>query len=82
MALIEISDEILGTFVPIAVYWMYSGMYMLMDGWDEYRLHPKGEENVKNVVSKGAVVKGVLVQQVFQVSISLILFKVCKRFQN
>ena len=56
MALIEISDEILGTFVPIAVYWLYSGMYMLLDGWDEYRLHPKGEEYVKNVGKKIEVV--------------------------
>ncbi|XP_078172377.1 sphinganine C4-monooxygenase 2-like [Carex rostrata] len=76
MALIEISDEILGTFVPIAVYWLYSGMYMLLDGWDEYRLHPKGEEYVKNVVSKRTVVKGVLVQQAFQVAIALLLFKI------
>lgn len=71
-----VSDELLGTFVPIAVYWMYSGMYALLDGLEEYRLHPKGEESVKNIVSKTTVVKGVLVQQAFQIAVSLLLFTV------
>ncbi|KAJ3695618.1 hypothetical protein LUZ60_000995 [Juncus effusus] len=70
---IQISDELLGTLVPIVVYWAYSGVYMLMDGWDDYRLHPKSEES-KNIVSKFTVVKGVLVQQAFQIAVSLTLF--------
>ncbi|VAI72275.1 unnamed protein product [Triticum turgidum subsp. durum] len=71
-----VSDELLGTFVPIAVYWLYSGLYIVMDRMeiDDYRLHPKGEEEVKNVVSKWTVVKGVLVQQGFQIAVSLLLF--------
>jgi sphinganine C4-monooxygenase len=73
-----VSDELLGTFVPIAVYWLYSGLYILLDrmDMDEYRLHPKGEEKIKNIVSKWTVVKGVLVQQVFQIAVSLLLFTV------
>ncbi|XP_008784844.2 sphinganine C4-monooxygenase 2-like [Phoenix dactylifera] len=71
-----VSDELLGTFVPVAVYWIYSGIYMLLGGLENYRLHPKGEEDVKNIVSKGTVVQGVLVQQTFQIAVSLLLFMV------
>jgi sphinganine C4-monooxygenase len=73
-----VSDELLGTFVPIAVYWLYSGMYILLDRMEmeNYRLHPKGEEETKNIVSKSTVVKGVLVQQGFQIAVSLLLFTV------
>ncbi|URD91882.1 Fatty acid hydroxylase superfamily [Musa troglodytarum] len=71
-----VSDELLGTFVPIAVYWIYSGIYVLLGDLEKYRLHTKAEENVKNIVSKSTVVKGVLVQQTFQISVSLLLFAV------
>jgi sphinganine C4-monooxygenase len=72
-----VSDELLGTFVPIAVYWLYSGLYIVLDGlgMDDYRLHPKGEET-RNIVSKWTVVRGVLVQQAFQIAVSLLLFTV------
>ncbi|KAG1342486.1 sphinganine C4-monooxygenase 1 [Cocos nucifera] len=70
------SDELLGTFVPVAVYWIYSGMYVLLGGLENYRLHPKSEEDVKNIVSKGTVVQGVLLQQTFQIIVSLLLFMV------
>lgn len=69
-----ISDELLGTFVPIVVYWLYSGFYVLLGGLEKYRLHPKGEEELKNVATRKMVVKGVLVQQAFQVAVSLLLF--------
>lgn len=73
-----VSDELLGTFVPIAVYWLYSGLYVVLDGlgMDDYRLHPKGEEEAKNIVSRSTVVRGVLVQQAFQIAVSLLLFTV------
>lgn len=71
-----VSDELVGTFAPIVVYWVYSGVYMMLGGLENYRLHPKAEEDVKNVVSKGAVVIGVLVQQVFQIAVSLLLFMI------
>uniref|UniRef100_A0A1D1YRV6 aldehyde oxygenase (deformylating) n=2 Tax=Anthurium amnicola TaxID=1678845 RepID=A0A1D1YRV6_9ARAE len=75
-----VSDELMGTFGPIVVYWVYSGMYVLLGklgSLDEYRLHPRGEE-AKNIVSKATVVKGVLVQQVFQVIVALALFELVK----
>jgi sphinganine C4-monooxygenase len=79
MGIGAMSDELLGTFVPIAVYWLYSGLYVALDGvgrLDGYRLHTREEAATKNVVSKAAVVRGVLVQQVFQVAVSLTLFAV------
>lgn len=79
MAIGGVSDELLGTFVPIAVYWLYSGLYVALDGverLDGYRLHPREEALAKNAVSRGAVVRGVLVQQAFQVAVSLTLFTV------
>ncbi|KAK1260534.1 Sphinganine C(4)-monooxygenase 2 [Acorus gramineus] len=65
-----VSNEMLGTFVPIVVYWVYSGVCVYLgNNFEEYRLHPKKEEEVKNVVSKGTVVNGVLVQQAFRIII-------------
>ncbi|PKA55645.1 Sphinganine C(4)-monooxygenase 2 [Apostasia shenzhenica] len=79
MAVFQVSDELLGTFFPIAVYWIYSGIFVLLgSSVDSYRLHPKGEEDVKNVASKATVIRGVLVQQAFQVAVSLLLFAVIK----
>ncbi|XP_020693965.1 sphinganine C4-monooxygenase 2-like, partial [Dendrobium catenatum] len=69
-----VSDELLGTFVPIAVYWIYSGIYVMLGDLNQYRLHTKAEEDKKNVVSKRTVVKGVLIQQAFQIAVSLLLF--------
>ncbi|KAG0469568.1 hypothetical protein HPP92_016268 [Vanilla planifolia] len=69
-----VSDEWLGTFVPIVVYWIYSSIYVMLGDMNDYRLHTKAEEDTKNVVSKRTVVKGVLVQQAFQIAVSLILF--------
>lgn len=72
----EVSDEILGTFVPIGVYWVYSGIYMLLGSMDNYRLHSRKDEDEKNLASKSQVVRGVLLQQAFQAIIAMILFAV------
>lgn len=71
-----VSDELLGTVVPILVYWAYSGVYVLFGSSEKYRLHSRKEENVKNLVSKQTVVKGVLLQQTIQAAVAIILFKV------
>jgi sphinganine C4-monooxygenase len=79
MAIGSMSDELLGTFVLIAVYWLYSGLYVVMDGverLDGYRLHAREEAAAKNAVSRCAIVRGVLVQHAFQVTVSLTLFMV------
>ncbi|KAA0032268.1 sphinganine C4-monooxygenase 1-like [Cucumis melo var. makuwa] len=71
-----ISDDLLGTFVPIFVYWFYSGLYLLLGFFDNYRLHSKTDEDEKNLVSKSTVVRGVLFQQFIQAIVAIILFKV------
>ncbi|CAL0318254.1 unnamed protein product [Lupinus luteus] len=74
---LRISDELLGTFAPIVVYWIYSGIYVVLGLFSEsYRLHTKQEEDEKNLASKGAVVKGVLLQQVVQAVVATLLFAV------
>ncbi|XP_078432765.1 sphingoid base hydroxylase 1 [Wolffia australiana] len=77
---LAVSDELLGTFVPIIIYWLYSGLYVILGNFessDDYRLHPRSEE-AKNIVSKWGVVKGVLVQQAFQIVVALSLFALVK----
>lgn len=73
----HVSDELLGTFLPIIVYWVYSGLYSMLGGvMDNYRLHSKKDEDEKNLVSKKEVVKGVLLQQVVQAAVATLLFAV------
>ncbi|XP_031101430.1 sphinganine C4-monooxygenase 1-like [Ipomoea triloba] len=72
----DVSDELLGTFVPIVVYWLYSGIYSILGGLHNYRLHSKKEEDEKNLVSKADVVKGVVLQQAVQAIVATILFAV------
>ncbi|KAL5722742.1 sphingolipid C4-monooxygenase [Ranunculus cassubicifolius] len=71
-----ISDELLGTFMPIIVYWAYSGFYLLLGSFDNYRLHSRKDEDVKNLVSKKTVVRGVLLQQTIQAAVAILLFTV------
>lgn len=73
---ITVSDELLGTFVPLLVYWIYSGIYMALGGLENYRLHTIKDEDEKNLVSKRDVVKGVLLQQAVQAVVATLLFAV------
>ncbi|CAN0923672.1 hypothetical protein LINGRAHAP2_LOCUS33700 [Linum grandiflorum] len=80
MGNIQISDELLGTFVPILVYWGYSGIYCLLGWWfEDHRLHTKQDEDEKNLVSKLTVVRGVLCQQVVQALVATLLFAVMNK---
>lgn len=73
---IEVSDEVLSTFVPIVVYWVFSGIYEVLTYCMEgSRLHPKSEEE-KNIASRGQVLKGVLLQQLIQVIVVFSILKV------
>uniref|UniRef100_A0A0V0IAV8 Putative sphinganine C(4)-monooxygenase 1-like n=1 Tax=Solanum chacoense TaxID=4108 RepID=A0A0V0IAV8_SOLCH len=69
-----VSDEVMGTFAPIVVYWLYAGLYQLLPPMDKYRLHTRKEENTKNLVPLASVVKGVLLQQFFQATVAHLLF--------
>ncbi|CAA6674497.1 unnamed protein product [Spirodela intermedia] len=64
-----LSDELLAPSSPLSSTGCTSGLYVILGNLDssgEYRLHPRSEE-AKNIVSKLQVVKGVLVQQAFQI---------------
>lgn len=69
-----VSDELMGTFAPIIVYWLYAGIYQLLPPLDRYRLHTRKEEEQKNLVPFSSVVKGVLFQQLVQATVAQILF--------
>lgn len=74
-----VSDETMGTFAPILLYWLYAGGYQLVlhrRPLERYRLHTRAEEEDKNLVSLPAVVRGVLLQQLVQAIVAMILFMV------
>uniref|UniRef100_A0A5B7A0U3 Putative Sphingoid base hydroxylase 2 n=1 Tax=Davidia involucrata TaxID=16924 RepID=A0A5B7A0U3_DAVIN len=69
-----VSDEAMGTFAPIVVYWLYAGFYQLLPPLDSYRLHTRKEEEEKNLVPLSSVVKRVLLQQLVQATVAHTLF--------
>ncbi|XP_062189161.1 very-long-chain aldehyde decarbonylase GL1-9-like [Phragmites australis] len=74
-----LSDETMGTFAPIVLYWLYGGGYQLIlhrRPLERYRLHTRAEEEEKNLVSLPTVVRGVLLQQFVQAIVAMILFMV------
>ncbi|KAF0919564.1 hypothetical protein E2562_029789 [Oryza meyeriana var. granulata] len=71
-------EELAVTLAPVAVYWLYSGIYEALGSvraLDRYRLHTRRDEETKNMASKKDVVKGVLLQQAIQIAISLAVLK-------
>ncbi|XP_010258383.1 PREDICTED: sphinganine C4-monooxygenase 1 [Nelumbo nucifera] len=72
----SVPEELLGTFAQIFVYWLYSGICFLLGSFDNYRLHSRKDEDLKNLVSKGTVVKAVLLQQIIQAIVAILLFNV------
>ncbi|OEL13570.1 hypothetical protein BAE44_0025408 [Dichanthelium oligosanthes] len=72
-----VSDETMGTFAPIVLYWVYAGGYQLIlhrRPLERYRLHTRAEEEEKNLVGLPTVVRGVLLQQLVQAIVAMILF--------
>ncbi|KAL6211348.1 hypothetical protein ACLB2K_016575 [Fragaria x ananassa] len=74
-----VSDEAMGTFAPIVVYWLYAGIYQLLPPLDNYRLHTRREEDEKNSVPLPSVVRGVLLQQLAQATVAQGLFVLTKK---
>ncbi|PWZ18430.1 Sphinganine C4-monooxygenase 2 [Zea mays] len=73
-----LSDEGLAVVVPILVYWVYCGLHVVLGQsmyMDRYRLHPSAHEDSKNYVSKRQVIGNVLKQQLVQVTIVAMVFK-------
>lgn len=77
-----VSDEAMGTFALIVVYWLYAGFYQLLPPLDNCRLHSKKEEALKNSVPLSSVVKGVLLQLLFQATVAQTLFLVSSRIHS
>ncbi|OMO54811.1 Fatty acid hydroxylase [Corchorus capsularis] len=72
-----LSDEFLGAVMPVIVYWVYSGFYIVLEPYcHNYRLHSKQDEDQKNLVSKSTAVKGVLLQHFLQATVALFIFVV------
>lgn len=46
------SDEFLATFVPVVIYWLYSGIYEILGSFDNYRLHSKMDEKTERTRSR------------------------------
>jgi sphinganine C4-monooxygenase len=73
-------EEVVVTLVPVAVYWVYAGIYEALlehtTVLDRYRLHSRRDEETKNIASRKDVVRGVLLQQAIQVAISVAVLKV------
>ncbi|KAK1309566.1 Sphinganine C(4)-monooxygenase 1 [Acorus calamus] len=74
-----LSDESMGTFAPIVLYWLYAGMYQLLPPLEQFRLHTRKEEEQKNLVKLSAVVKGVLLQQLVQATVAQALFTITSK---
>ncbi|ERM94367.1 hypothetical protein AMTRI_Chr04g189700 [Amborella trichopoda] len=74
-----LSDEAMGTFAPIVVYWLYAGMYQILPPLDRYRMHTRKEEEQKNLVPISLVIKGVLLQQLVQATVAQALFWMTSR---
>lgn len=73
----EFSDEMLATFVPIVAFWVFSGIYeVLMYLLPDSRLHPKEEEEEKNIASRWTVLKAVLAQQAVQILLVFLIMKI------
>lgn len=71
----KISDEILGIFVPIFIYWIYAGILAVLEtAFPKYKMQTTEQQDEKNLVSRSTVIKGVLVQQSLQAIIAALLF--------
>ncbi|XVE85872.1 hypothetical protein DITRI_Ditri17bG0126200 [Diplodiscus trichospermus] len=70
-------DELVDIFLPILAYWIYSGLYEILGSFHEnHKLHSKKDEEAKNLVSKKTVITVVLLQQIYQATLTFVLLKV------
>ncbi|KAH7665656.1 Sphingolipid hydroxylase protein [Dioscorea alata] len=69
-------DEMLSAVVPVIVYWVFSGFYELLSQYCvNYRLHPKGEEEERNIVPRSKVIKRMLIHHAIQILIVCLVTK-------
>ncbi|KAJ1278503.1 hypothetical protein BS78_04G084400 [Paspalum vaginatum] len=80
-----LSDEALAVVVPIVVYWAYCGLHVTLGQsiyMHKYRLHPSTHEDSKNFVSKRQVISNVLKQQLVQLAMAAMVFKLTGGSRN
>ncbi|PRQ18065.1 putative sphingolipid C4-monooxygenase [Rosa chinensis] len=75
------SDEVLGTFIPIIVYWLYAALIVFMEkSFPKYKIRSAEEQDKRNhLVSKGTVIKGVVLQQVLQALTATLVYILTNR---
>lgn len=69
-----ISDETLALMLPIIAYWTYATFFHIIDVYElaeKFRIHPSEEEESRNKVSLGEVLKGVIIQHIIQTIVGL-----------
>lgn len=74
--LAPIPDKILILLLPIAAYWIFSLFFHYLDTHDylpQYRLHTPAEVLKRNRVSRGEVVRDVIIQQLIQTIMGIVL---------
>lgn len=82
-----VTDHALGVVMPVVVYWAYAGLLDYLDKMDlkvmnRWRLHSRADEKKLNLVPRGAVIRGVLLQQLLQSIIAVLLFLVDPNSQS
>ncbi|PRQ18925.1 putative sphingolipid C4-monooxygenase [Rosa chinensis] len=75
------SDEILGMFIPIILYWLYAAVIISIEKLvPKYKLRSSEEQDKRNhLVSKGTVIKGVVLQQALQACTATLLYILTNR---
>lgn len=73
----SLSDHLLSLLLPVAVYWVYSGFFHLLDlsaaEWlEKYRLHPSAEMASRNLATRGHVVRTVIIQHTLQTIVGIL----------
>ncbi|ROT38840.1 fatty acid hydroxylase superfamily protein [Sodiomyces alkalinus F11] len=71
-----IPDAYLFPILPIAIYWIVSMVFHVIDVydiWPQYRLHTPEEITKRNHVSRYEVARDVVIQQIIQIAMSLFL---------
>eukprot|EP01117_Protostelium_nocturnum_P005554 TRINITY_DN2008_c0_g1_i2.p1 TRINITY_DN2008_c0_g1~~TRINITY_DN2008_c0_g1_i2.p1 ORF type:complete len:270 (+),score=79.68 TRINITY_DN2008_c0_g1_i2:117-926(+) len=73
-----VSDDVLAIFVPILIYWILATFFFVLDklripSIEKYKIHNPEEES-RNKVSLSTVLKGVLLQHVFQIMLATGLY--------
>ncbi|AET38690.1 sphingosine hydroxylase Ecym_3191 [Eremothecium cymbalariae DBVPG len=71
-----ITDGTLSLLAPVAAYWLFSGLFHLIDTFklaEKYRIHPSKEVESRNKVSRLGVLVQVLIQHVIQTVTGLVM---------